>query len=69
MVGLATGCACPPPGHQFTGGVRAESVAICSVFIELYGTQLDEYVVFLSQIPNKTVFFDMKEYLLAGSRV
>ena len=66
MVGAQIGLVIGAPGHQLTGGVRAESVAICSVFIQLYCTKHDEYVVILGQIPNKTVFFDMKEYLLAG---
>ena len=69
MVGAPIGLVIGAPGHQHTGGVRAEGVPVYSVFIQLYDTQHDEYLMFLSEIPNKTVFFDMNGYLLAGSRV
>ena len=48
VLGRATGCAQRAPGYQLIGGARGESVVICSVSYQLYGTQNDEYVAFLS---------------------
>jgi len=68
MVGLALACAQRAPGHQLTTGARGESVVIYSVLYQLYGTLNDEYVVILGQIPNKTVFFSLNEYLMVWLR-
>ena len=68
MLRLPTGLVIGTPGYQLTGGARGESVVICSVLTQLYGTLHDQYVVIFGQIPNKTVFFGMNGYLLVGLR-
>jgi hypothetical protein len=56
-------------GYQVTGGARGESVVICSVFGQLYGTQHHEYVVILGHIPNKTSILDVNQHQQVGLRV
>ena len=42
-IGLVIGT----PGYQLTGGARGEGVVLCSVFVQLYDTLHDQYIVLL----------------------
>ena len=66
MVGAPFGLGIGAPGYQLTRGARGESVVLCSVCIQLYGTLRYRYIVILGQIPNKTVFFSLNGYRVMG---